>query len=201
MNDVIAKAINRVIHADCLNVLRYLPDKSVDLCLTDFPYGVNIDYDGYHDSQANLISLINAVMPEILRVSKRALITTGQTNLWHYPVPEWLLGWIVPAGTGRNPWGFTTWHPILAYGKDPYLANGLGSRHDTIKKIETSADVDHPCPKPTQFWTSLLLRGSINEDDIILDPFAGSGTTGVACIRTKRRYILIEQSDKYCSIA
>ena len=45
-----------------------------------------------------------------------------------------------------------------------------------------------------------LVQIHSNKDDIILDPFAGSGTTGVACLNTNRKCILIEQDEKYCEI-
>lgn len=45
------------------------------------------------------------------------------------------------------------------------------------------------------------ILGFTGLNDLILDPFAGSGTTAIACIRYKRRYILVEKEEKYCEIA
>ena len=190
-----------IYNADCRTVLDSFTPKQFDLCLTDYPYGVNITYDGYEDSQQNLLELINETMPNILRVSKRTLITCGHTNLWLYPPPTWVLAWVVKAGANRNSWGFTTWQPILAYGKDPYLASGQGARADTIEMNETSEKNGHPCPKPLTTWKKVLLRGSVSTTDVILDPFMGSGTTLLAAKQLGRKAVGIEQSQKYCDIA
>jgi len=172
-------------------------DNHFDLCLTDFPYGVGVDYDGYEDSIDNLRRLIKISMPEILRISKRTLITCGQDNIWLYPKSDWVLAWINKAGANQNRWGFTCWHPVLAYGKDPYRQNNMGARPDIIENIEISEKNGHPCPKPIKFWIKLLMRGSVKETDKILDPFAGSGTTALACEKLGREYACFEQSKKY----
>lgn len=195
------KYLNKVTQGDCLELLKELPDKSVDLCLTDYPYGAEVEYDNYKDTKENLEKLIKNTMPEILRISKRALITTGTRNLFMYPEPDWILNWYVKSGAGVSNWGFTTWHPILAYGKDPYLTNRMGSRADSIESIEASEKNGHPCPKPINTWIKLLERGSVDKNDIILDPFAGSGTTAIASMRTNRNFICFEQSAEYCDIA
>lgn len=195
-----------IYNANSVDLLRAMDDKSVDLTLTDFPYGNNTDYDEYSDTQGSLERLVQDIMPEILRISERALITTGVANVHLYPKPTWMLTWVTPAGAGSGPWGFSCWQPILAYGKDPYLQAGLGRRHDYYIKTEISQKdlgnkdlgVAHPCPKPLDFWTWLLLRGSVNEDDIILDPFMGAGTTIVAARNLGRKSIGIEISKKYC---
>jgi site-specific DNA-methyltransferase (adenine-specific) len=57
----------------------------------------------------------------------------------------------------------------------------------------------HPAIFPEQLASDHIISWS-NEGDTVLDPFAGSGTTGVACIRTNRKYILIEKDPKYCEI-
>ena len=59
--------------------------------------------------------------------------------------------------------------------------------------------VGHPDQKPLSIITDLILASS-NEGDIVLDPFAGSGTTGVACINTNRRFILMEKKENYYKI-
>ena len=119
--------LNKIYLGDCVEVMKSWPDKCVDLCLTDFPYGIGESYASFDDSRDNLRSLVSMAMPEILRVSKRALIACGVGNMWLYPEPTWVLNWTTPAGSGCSPWGFCCWQPILAYGKDPFLTNGGGA--------------------------------------------------------------------------
>jgi len=57
----------------------------------------------------------------------------------------------------------------------------------------------HPATFPEQLATDHILSWS-NPGDTVLDPFAGSGTTGIACIKTGRNYILIEKVPEYCEI-
>ena len=58
----------------------------------------------------------------------------------------------------------------------------------------------HPTEKPVDFM-ELLVRNSSCEGDIILDPFMGSGSTGVACLNTNRNFIGIELDEEYFNIA
>ena len=57
----------------------------------------------------------------------------------------------------------------------------------------------HNCQKPIQMITDMVTTSS-RQGDIVLDPFAGSGTTGVAAMRTGRRAILIERDERYCEV-
>jgi len=84
------------------------------------------------------------------------------------------------------------------YGKDPYLSAGKGRRPDIFESNEgASVKVWHPCAKPINLWMDILRRGSVNEGDVVLDPFLGSGTTAIACLRTGRHYIGIEKHEPY----
>ena len=193
--------INKIHCCDCLDFMREMPDKSVDLVLTDFPYGIGEDYISYDDSQDNLKKLIKYAIPEIRRISKVALITVGVGNLFLYPKPDWVLAWISSAGCGSGKWGFCCWQPIVVYGEDPYLKSGLGRRPDIFRSNESTIKNGHPCPKPIKLWSDILKRGSLNEGDIVLDPFMGSGTTCVACKKLGRNYIGIEKEPEYIKIA
>lgn len=197
INDI----INKVHHADCLEFMKGMPDGCVDLVLTDPPYGLGFDYTQFDDTQANIKVLIDSFMPELIRISKRVVLTCGHTNMWHYPKPTWVLSWVIPAGNNMNSWGFTCWHPILVYGKDPYQSNGLGARSDIIIHTESSPKVDHPCPKPINLIIKLLNRSSVDNKDIIFDPFCGSGTTLVAAKMLGRRWVGIDIEKKYCDMA
>jgi site-specific DNA-methyltransferase (adenine-specific)/modification methylase len=61
-----------------------------------------------------------------------------------------------------------------------------------------AATRQHPTQKPVGIIQWCL---DLTDSETILDPYCGSGTTGVACIRTGRRFIGIEIEPKYCAIA
>ena len=193
--------LNKIYCGDCLELMKELPDGCVDLVFADFPYGNNTNYGLYQDTQENLVKLISKVIPELLRIGKVVAVTVGTMNLFHYPPPTWTLAWFVPAGTGYGKWGFCCWQPILVYGVDPYLKNRLGSRPDAFVYTETSFKGGHPCSKPLKVMEWIIQRCSVNPNDIILDPFAGSGTTLVAAKELRRQFIGIDIEQKYVDIA
>jgi site-specific DNA-methyltransferase (adenine-specific) len=187
-----------IYHADCREVLPMLPRG--DLCLTDPPYGVGVEYASFEDTPENVRRLVGEVIPLMINKCKRVLLTCATRQQHFYPVPTWILCWHCPSGAGMNPWGFTCWQPILAYGPDPYLEKNLGSRPDVITFVGSDSS-DHPCPKPIGIWKKILERGSVSGDDLIIDPFMGSGTTLRAALDSGRRAIGIEIEEKYCEIA
>ena len=77
----------------------------------------------------------------------------------------------------------------------------MGARSDVIKHSETAPKYDHPAIKPYKFWKLLLARCSVKTDEIVLDPFMGSGTTLRAAKDLNRKCIGIEIEEKYCEIA
>ena len=79
--------------------------------------------------------------------------------------------------------------------------------YDTKKRIFTSPInktdkklYGHPTVKPVELITKYVINHSL-ENEIILDPFMGSGSTGVACINTNRNFIGMELDEKYFNIA
>jgi len=197
----IAEMKNKVIQGDCLQVMKQMPDKCVDLVLTDPPYGIDLNYDNFNDSEQNVRNLVSKFIPEALRIAKTVVITPGVRGIDWYPKPTWILAWINRAGAGRSPWGFACWQPILVYGKDPFLAQRLGGRSDLIEDNSSSGNFGHPCSKPISLMQKIIDRTNHNGNGIILDPFLGSGTTAVACKMLKRDFIGIEISPDYCKIA
>lgn len=182
---------------------RLLDGATVDLVVTDPPYGVDVDYGPLVDDSADAIrELMAAVMPLLLR-HQRVLLTPGNRLMWDYPRPAWVLAWVHPAGNGANPWGFTTMNFILAYGKDPYLQRGLGSRPDSVVLAVSRENEGggHPVAKPMKAWEWLIERGSPAEDELLFDPFLGSGTTLIAAHRLRRRCYAIELDPRWVDVA
>ncbi len=184
---------------DCLEILPTLP--KVDAVVTDPPYGIGIDYGAFHDSAEDLRLLAIAVWPSIHAAADTIAMTPGVRGQWNWPQPDWVLAWECDAGAGMCSWGFSTWQPILVYGKDPYLAAGQGARHTHIKDGTVSDKLypGHPCPKPPSLMRKIIDRVTFGQT--ILDPFMGSGTTGVACMNLGRKFIGIEIEPKYYEIA
>ena len=183
---------------DCREILPLLP--KVDAVVTDPPYGIHLEYGIFNDTEENVRGLAETVIPWAIENAKRTLVTSGNKCQHLYPRPDWTLAWVTPAGSGSGPWGFSCWQPVLAYGSCPYLAAGKGRRQDVFLHTETSEKNDHPCPKPIGFMGKLVERASL-QGDCILDPFMGSGTTGVACAKLGRKFIGIELEPKYFDIA
>lgn len=63
-----------------------------------------------------------------------------------------------------------------------------------------SENTEHPTQKPEKLIAKLILASS-NEGDMVLDPFAGSGTTAVVAKKLNRNYTVIEREEKYCAWA
>ena len=208
-----------IYHGDCRDILPEL--EPVDLVLTDPPYGVGLvtktsDYRGsknydngksllasvlYDDSADTIRPLIKSAIPLALALSDRAVIFPGTKMMFEYPVPAAIGAVFTPNGAGRSPWGFQCSHPILYYGKDPYLQDGKGSRPNGFRTEQPNMEkIDHPCPKPIA-WMKWSIRRASRGGETVLDPFMGSGTTLVAAKDLGRRAIGIEIEERYCEIA
>jgi len=206
-------------HGDCLEILPTLP--KVDAVVTDPPYGVGLikktsDYrhssafdNGeslrasvvYEDDPEKVRRLIKKAIPLALGIADRAAITPGCKMIFSYPEPAALGAVFTPNGAGRSSWGFQCSHPILYYGKCPFLADGKGSRPNGFRTEQPNREqIDHPCPKPID-WMNWLVDRASRSKETVLDPFMGSGTTGVACANLGRKFIGIEIERKYFDIA
>ncbi len=186
---------------DCLDILPTLG--KVDAVVTDPPYGLDIAYESFGDTEEAVIALAQKWLPICRSLADIVAFTPGKVNEWLYPRPSWVLAWCSPTGQGGTSWGFPCHWPILVYGKDPYLATGKGRRPDAYfpQKIEIDKETGHPCPKPTNVMRWLIVRIDPTGAASILDPFMGSGTTGVACAKLGRKFIGIEIEEKYFDIA
>lgn len=189
-----------LIHGNCIEVLRQMPDKSIDCIITDMPYGVGVQFGEYADTEDNLRHLIVHALPEMRRVARRVAITPGISNLMLYPQPTWLL--IYHKHGTFCSWGYNRWNPILVYGSDPDQRLRF-RRPDTIAMTATRTDeeIDHPSPKPLWLMRKLINRVAPSAADTILDPFMGSGTTGVAAIQLGHKFIGVELNGDYMAIA
>jgi len=196
---------------DCRDVLPTLG--KVDAVVTDPPYGVGYEgsktkhgkngfaYASFDDTPEAIEVICVPAIRQAMALARSGVMTPGRANAHLYDVPRAMGAIFYPSGANAGPWGFVCSQPLFYYGKCPYLANGMGSRPDGFSTTEsTDRTVKHPCPKPLGTIKWMVARVSF-EEETILDPFMGSGTTGVACAKMGRKFIGIEIEPKYFDIA
>jgi len=187
-------------HGDCREVVPALG--TFDLLLTDPPYGIGFKgkKTRYTKPKGGYLSGDSDIGPgvvrECLKVCDRGIVFSGVRLLHDYPKPQDIGCVYCPVGAGRGKWGFACFNPILYYGKRP----GSPVSPASFSSCAIAEANGHPCPKPIKWMTWCVEIGS-RVGDTILDPFAGSGTTGVAAKLLNRKCTLIEMEEQYCEIA
>jgi DNA modification methylase len=199
---------------DCLSVLPTLRDAGVACVITDPPYGVGMGvgkdrrggshglakskYQASEDTYEEYLATVPPAIRECLRLAGRAAVFVGP-HVWDLPKADVIGGVYCPAAIGRNKWGFKNLLPVLLYGKAPDLHRG--AKEPTVfRSTERAKPNGHPCPKPLS-WMRWLVRLTTRPGELVLDPFMGSGTTGVACALEGREFIGIERDPDYFAIA
>lgn len=185
---------------DCLAKMAEVEDASVDAVITDPPYNVGLDYATIDDRKADYREWCLWWFAELERVCRGPIaISVGQSNLSLWAAmkpPNWWLAWWKPAAMGRCVVGFNNWEPIAFYGRPKRaMCDVIRATIKPDKSVE-----GHPCPKPLE-WATKQVEAFTNPGDIVLDPFMGTGTTGVACSSLGRRFIGIEDAPAYFAMA
>lgn len=179
---------------------------SPDLCFTDPPYGVGLEYDTHEDSQDGLKKLIDGFFPIVKKYCRTIAITPGTRNVFLYERPDWILCWFTGSGVAWTAYGFSCWQPFLLYGKDPKLSDGEGSHPDGFQLLPSGTDneqknaLDHSCPKPFSVWLRFLERFTTKKTKTIYDPFTGSGTSIVCAEELGLQSFGMEISPNYCDV-
>lgn len=242
---------------DCLDVLKTLPDNSVDACITDPPYlKTDLHFDNYidHNYIQQLLNVVqdNGYFACFSPIEQLAII--AQT--WSVRFSGFMLKTtpVIRTATAKKPMSQSepymvfahpkhkiselTWNKIKNYGfkhyrsvqrntgykrdgkdslarantmgwtQDGYICeNTDGSRYQTDviignrkQCLPLNERTIHPTQKDTAVM-SVLVRWLTNENDLILDPYMGSGSMGVACVTSGRKFIGIEIDPEYFDIA
>lgn len=200
----------RLILGDCREVLPAVG--RVDVVVTDPPYGVGLGvgndkraghglarqaYASYEDTPENYREVIVPAVAAALRMSSRGAVFCSR-HFGLLPEPDAVGGVYIPASLARSRWGFNQLQHVFFYGTAPGL--NAGSRPTVLLSVETAEPCEHPCPKPLG-WMTWLVGTSTRPGEAVLDPFMGSGTTGIACTKLGRRFIGIEIEPSYFDLA
>ena len=189
-----------VFNGDCLELLKSLPSGSVDAVVTDPPYGLGkVLHRTPGETPGNQWKQYSEGAPvwdkttcqeaidECLRVAKQVIIWGG--HYYELPVSR---GWLIWDKIVRK---WTSGHCEMAWSNLDQPVRAFNYSHGQL----ASEGKEHPTQKPLPLmkWCLSFLPEGIT----VLDPFCGSGTTGVACMQTGRNFIGYEIDPKYCEIA
>ena len=182
---------------DCLEIMKGL--EPVDAVVTDPPYGLGDKWKGGAGGKKSTWRIPQGeamkwdmtspdFLPSIV-AGKQAIVWGG--NYFALPPSR---GWLVWDKKQRGTW--TTGHTELAW-----TSIDQPIRAYSLSQVEAHANMGkvHPAQKPLEIMTWCL--GFIPDALNILDPFMGSGTTGVACVKLGRKFIGIEIDPDYFEIA
>lgn len=203
--------LNTIINADCLDILRQLPDKCIDLVLTDPPYGIGMAKNtnivsrnakaGFYQKELHSKKQWDDSRPqkiifdEIFRVSKNQIIFGGNyfTDAL-FPSRCWIVWDKKEHETqGKNFSDCELAWTSFDRNVKKYTFGWIGLDYINNRKDDIKI---HPTQKPRLLFERIICDYS-NEGDIILDCFSGSGTTAVACYNTNRKFICIEKDKDY----
>lgn len=210
----------RLIQGDCLEVLKGLESGSVDAVVTDPPYsevthaGARGARPGVSLTTAKLVTFQSidaeqflAICRESVRVAKRWVVMTCDWR--HAAAAEaamprefircgvWVKPDAAPQFTGDRP--AAGWEAILMLHRTGRKRWGGGGHH-AVWTHHVERNASHPTQKPLSLVRQWL-RLFTDPGETVLDPFMGSGTTGVACVREGRDFIGVELSPDYFAVA
>lgn len=210
--------VNQIIQGDCLEVMRGMADKSVDLILTDPPYGMSYQSSWRTGTpQFDKIEQDDNIdwFPKFIKQAYRVLKDDTHIYIFcnDYAISEFrklmeevgftpkrTLVWVKnnhTSGDLEGDYGNKTEFILYAQKGRKEL---IGKRETNVLNFDRVAFIKHPTEKPVDLCQFLIQKSS-NTDDIILDPFAGSGTTLRAAMNLNRNYIGIELVPEYAKIA
>jgi site-specific DNA-methyltransferase (adenine-specific) len=197
----------RLIRGDCLGLLARI---EADAVVTDPPYGIglqNNDRDGHRRQASYRIAgdENRMVALAVLKWSEnRNLPTVAFASPWNPWPGNWrnLIVWDKGGAVGGGGDIATclkrTWELIQVARNGPMR----GGRAESVWRAKQSphGTRQHIAAKPLSLMRAIIERFT-NPGDVVFDPFAGSGSTGVACLQTGRRFIGIEIDPGYCAVA
>ena len=212
----------------CFDILAEIPDNTIDICITDPPYGINYrsnrasktgkmkDFIINDKNEDDLLNVVKIVIPHLIRILKK-----NSEIYWFC------------AGGGNKPILVYTWLEFIKYESELKVKNllvwnkqyaGMGwdwrFQYETIFQLVKGSGIknsdisasnvisakkvipqknEHPTSKSIEIISHILKRKT-KKNDIILDPFIGGGTTAVASKELGRRFIGIEIDVKYCKM-
>lgn len=232
--------LNKVYLGDCIEIMKSMPEKTVDLIFADPPFNIGLKYDKYKDKLSykdyydwskkwitetyrllkNTGSIYVAIGDEFAAEINIILKETG------FNFRNWII-WYYTFGQNQRK-KFNRSHTHILYftkSSNNFIFNSMDIRVPSARQLiyndkrankngKVPDDVwkysrlcgtfkerlkNHPCQMP-EALLERIIKASSNENDIVLDPFGGTGTTALCAKNLKRNYLTIEYSENYYEV-
>lgn len=240
---------DKILQGDCLELMKDIPNGSIDMILCDLPYGTTackwdtiIPFDKLWEQYERIIKPSGAIVLTASQPFTSALVMsnpkmfkyqwvwvktkkTGFTNGKNRPLTQHedlLVFSKANVANGSklmmkyNPQGLLPLNKIRKGDKNKSDGDFNGQKYyrpsqskdyiqeftnypTTVLNIPSEGKILHPTQKPIELF-EYLIKTYTNENDLVLDNTAGSGTTAIACLNTNRHFIVMEQDQKYYEI-
>ena len=221
--------MSSIYNNDCLDVMAKMANSSVDLIITDPPYGINYksnkqncdtrqektikkDRSEYFDQIIGDSDIPLDWLSEAYRVlkdgsaiyifchwSKWSLLAYGVENAG-FKIKNMIVLNKSNHGMGDLKGSYAPKHELLLFAtKGRHILNFPEKRMNDVLDVPvkySGAKRLHPNEKPTS-WLEPFILNSSRKMDVVFDPFAGSGSTGAACLKMNRVFILVELDETH----
>jgi len=212
--------LNKNILGDCVEIMKSIPDESVDAIVTDPPFGIGFKYHRGRetiDDADEYWFWLKPIYDEMMRCLKKGgFLAMWQTTLYMKNLWTWYGDDIHVYISCKN---FVQIRKTpINYAYDPivmkYKAGAIPLRPETPKRsidyfVANTANFvtkkdnlcrQHPCPRPID-QTEAIIDNFVIPNGVVFDPFMGSGTTAIACLKHERKFIGVEIEGTYIEIA
>lgn len=212
--------INEIIQGDCLEVMRDIPDGTIDLIVTDPPY--LMDYQSRRRVKSEIFrkiendvdshELISAYIKECYRILKEDTAIYMFCS-WHYidffktefekhfKLKNLIVWNKNNHGSGDLRGAYGPKHELVLFGHKGRTLFREKRVPDVMDFAKIpSKRLTHPTEKPVELL-DVFIRNSSDEGDVVFDGFAGTGSTALSAIRNGRNFILSEIEPEYVEIA
>lgn len=209
-------------NGNCVDVLRSIHGENKMCIVTDPPFNIGYHYSTYSDKMPEdeyldmLVNVFNSLngpfvcihYPEVLY---KLAIRLGES-------PERVVSWVYNSNTAKQHRDIAFWRvkPDFKAVRQPYknptdkrIQKRIAEGHAGAKlydwwnvnqvKNVSKKEINHPCVMPQEVMDNII--GILPAEYTIVDPFMGSGTTGLACLKHGRDFIGIEMDSGYFDIA
>lgn len=200
---------------DCLELMKDIPDKSIEIAFTSPPYNRkrNDKYKNYNDTLEDYFGFLCNFTDELIRITKNYVFVNLQKNYYNKKDIFEYIGKYAEKIVEIIIWEKT--NPMPASGKNitnayemfivlsntPLKSNTTYTKNTITSSVNSDTTLKEHRAVMKQEISDYFIEKFTNENDIIVDPFMGTGTTGVSCKKYNRNFIGIEIDEEYYNIA